>query len=388
MKRILIIHNKYKFFGGEDSNISEEIDLLKKHYDVEYLEYKNSDKFTIYDLFSFINNSNRLANKKLEKVIDEFNPDIAYVHNTWFKINLGVFKVLERKKVKVLIKLHNYRYECCRYFLLKKHLKRRLLCGACGLKRNRGSVFNKFDKESYVKSFLLINYSRKHFNILKNNQVTLLVMNEFQKNFLNEIGIRKEKIEIYPNPIKLSKNGELGYKIKSDYVIFAGRLSDAKGIEELINAWISADKEGLSLKIIGEGPLGKKMKEKFMSNDIKFLGQIEHKETLEYIKNARAIVTATKMYEGQPRLLCEASSYGVPSIYPSFGGMDEFFPNDYKLSFKQYDYSEMKKKISKLNNNELMKNESSRVFNHISKKLNEDELINNFQKIIENEIAR
>ena len=113
MKRILIIHNKYKIFGGEDSNISDEIDLLKKHYDVEYFEYKNSDKFTIYDLFSFINNSNRLANKKLEKVIDEFNPDIAYVHNTWFKINLGAFKVLERKKVKVLIKLHNYRYECC-----------------------------------------------------------------------------------------------------------------------------------------------------------------------------------------------------------------------------------------------------------------------------------
>ncbi len=50
--------------------------------------------------------------------------------------------------------------------------------------------------------------------------------------------------------------------------------------------------------------------------------------TISQIKNARAVITATKMFEGQPRLLCEASSLGIPSIYPSFGGMDDFFPDD------------------------------------------------------------
>ena len=44
------------------------------------------------------------------------------------------------------------------------------------------------------------------------------------------------------------------------------------------------------------------------------------------------------MFEGQPRLISEASAYGIPSIYPSFGGLDEYFPEDYKLSFKQFDY--------------------------------------------------
>ena len=33
------------------------------------------------------------------------------------------------------------------------------------------------------------------------------------------------------------------------------------------------------------------------------------------------------MYEGQPRIFSEASVL-IPTIYPSFGGMDEFFLKD------------------------------------------------------------
>ena len=28
---------------------------------------------------------------------------------------------------------------------------------------------------------------------------------------------------------------------------------------------------------------------------------------------------------------------GIPSIYPSFGGMDEYFPIDYEFKFTQFD---------------------------------------------------
>ena len=50
------------------------------------------------------------------------------------------------------------------------------------------------------------------------------------------------------------------------------------------------------------------------------------------------------MFEGQPRLLFEAASFGVPSIYPSFGGMDEYFPDDYEFSFEQFNYLDLEKK--------------------------------------------
>jgi len=110
MKKILIINTKYKELGGEDSNILDEIDLLSKHHKVEYLEFDNSKKLNIFDLLSFLNNSNFISNKIVSRKIDEFKPDVAYVHNTWFKANLGIFKILKKKKVPVIVKIHNFRY--------------------------------------------------------------------------------------------------------------------------------------------------------------------------------------------------------------------------------------------------------------------------------------
>ena len=44
MKKVLVINNKYKIKGGEDSNIIDEINLLKNKYTVEFLEFDNSKK--------------------------------------------------------------------------------------------------------------------------------------------------------------------------------------------------------------------------------------------------------------------------------------------------------------------------------------------------------
>ena len=98
MKKLLLVNTKYREYGGEDSNILEEKHFLSKYYDVKYLEYDNSSKIGLSDLKSFITNNNRKSNKALLKVFNSFKPDIVYIHNTWFKANLGLFKVLERLK--------------------------------------------------------------------------------------------------------------------------------------------------------------------------------------------------------------------------------------------------------------------------------------------------
>ena len=65
---------------------------------------------------------------------------------------------------------------------------------------------------------------------------------------------------------------------------------------------------------------------------------------LEYISKSIAVVTGTKLYEGHPRLLSEASALGTLSIYPSFGGMDEFSDN-YQFAFEQFNYEDLKSKF-------------------------------------------
>ena len=94
MKKILIINTKYRNFGGEDSNIHDEISLLSKSYDVDYIEFDNNEKFSIYDLISFFTSSNYASNKRMKQYLKQNSPDIAYIHNLWFKGNLGIVKIL------------------------------------------------------------------------------------------------------------------------------------------------------------------------------------------------------------------------------------------------------------------------------------------------------
>ena len=53
MKKILVINTKYKISGGEDTNIIDELEFLRKNYEIQYLEFNNSKKINIFDLFAF-----------------------------------------------------------------------------------------------------------------------------------------------------------------------------------------------------------------------------------------------------------------------------------------------------------------------------------------------
>ena len=383
-QKILIINTKYRIFGGEDSNIADEITLLKKHFDVEYIEFNNSESINIFDLVSFFVNSNILSNKRLKRLINEFNPDTAYVHNTWFKANLRIFKILKKENIKILHKIHNYRFDCARHLKSSKHLKKNLQCPACGIEKHKLGFYNKYYSESFVKSFFLNIYSKRYFKILKNNSISLLVLSNFQKKFLIDIGIHESKLFLYQNPIEINKKLLSEYNSSSKYVVFAGRLVDNKGINELLDVWTRLNSKNLNLKIIGSGENDKFLLEKYDSPSIEFLGHLDNNKVKELIRKSRAVVTGTKLFEGQPRVLLEASSYGVPSLYPSFGGMNDFFPQNYLFTFKQYDYDDLFIKMSNFENEELLNQESQRIIDHVSLNFSEEVLIGKFKKIMDN----
>jgi glycosyltransferase involved in cell wall biosynthesis len=210
------------------------------------------------------------------------------------------------------------------------------------------------------------------------------VLSNFQKKFLIDIGIHQNKLFLYQNPIEINKKLLSEYNSSSKYVVFAGRLVDNKGINELLDIWTRLNPKNLNLKIIGSGENDKFLLEKYDSPSIEFLGHLDNNKVKELIRKSRAVVTGTKLFEGQPRVLLEASSYGVPSLYPSFGGMNDFFPKNYLFTFKQYDYDDLFIKISNFENEELLNQESQRIIDHVSLNFSEEVLIGKFKKIMDN----
>ena len=92
-------------------------------------------------------------------------------------------------------------------------------------------------------------YGSKFFRLLKNYEMKILVLTQFHKNFLKDLDINEEKIYVYPNFINIPIENQ---NSNESYIVYAGRISEEKGIKELINVFSSMGNLNLKLKIIGE----------------------------------------------------------------------------------------------------------------------------------------
>jgi glycosyltransferase involved in cell wall biosynthesis len=380
MKKILVVHNRYQLLGGEDVAVDSEIKFLSKHFEIKKVIFENKLENIFLDTFFLVTGFNLKSKKILNKAINEFNPDLIYLHNSWFKASLSIFKIIEKSKIPTIIKLHNFRYYCTKSFLSRNHLNGEEFCKACGYQGKKYRVINKYFKDSLLKSLLVLIYGKRYFSKLKSNKFKLLVLTEFHKKFLkNKLNINS-KVYIHPNLITLDSFIDDN---KNNTISYAGRISEEKGVDDLVESFIKADLKDTKLQIIGDGPLAKNLKNKFMNNkNIIFHDFIENSNVISLLKGSKAVVTATKLYEGQPTLLCEASLLGVPAIFPKTGGIEEFFPLDYPLSFEQFNYDNLVSIFQNIDSMDSLKDIGSQNKEFISNLLNEQRLLKNFKELI------
>ncbi|MGI4729389.1 MAG: glycosyltransferase, partial [Janthinobacterium lividum] len=108
--KILVIHTSYKYKGGEDTVVSEEINLLQQAgMQVELLEF-NNDKNALRKLLQLPFNiqSYNVAKQKLK----DFKPDLVHIHNLHFGGSPSVIYAIKRSKIPFVITLHNFRLLC------------------------------------------------------------------------------------------------------------------------------------------------------------------------------------------------------------------------------------------------------------------------------------
>lgn len=343
MKKILVVHNRYQLTGGEDIAVDNEIEILKKHFQVKALLFDNKivSKFKFLKLIFTLKNRDSIA--ELQKVYTEFNPDYVYIHNTWFNASLEIFNFLEKKQANVVLKLHNFRYDCTQHFKSKNHLNNKKICPACGYRYKKLQYFNKYFEDSYAKSLFVFLYGRKYIKILLNSNFKIAVLTKFHSEHLINFGLDIARLEIVPNIITNKPIVKSGKMDKS--FVYAGRISNEKGLNELIHAFNEVDVKEMKLKIVGDGPILEQLIQKNKNKNIEFLGQVSNEEVKEIISESTAVITATKLLEGQPTLLHEASLLKKPSIYPKTGGLSEFFPDDDPYSFEQFNYDQLAEKL-------------------------------------------
>lgn len=149
----------------------------------------------------------------------------------------------------------------------------------------------------------------------------IIFVNQFQR---NKLGIAVADKSVYlPNGVDLpSKSGQTDYLsslslVPQKYVLAVGRITQEKGFDYLIDAFLSLNFPDYKLVIAGsmdhKQDYAKKLHEQGDKDNIVFPGYVDG-ERLNQLYTYAALFVLPSYNEGFPLVLLEAMSYGLPVL--------------------------------------------------------------------------
>lgn len=372
--KIYQIHNKYRYFGGEDSVVDEEAKLLKSNgHNVVQLIRDNSEELSLFknklDAFKNISYSKKTL-VMLEQETKKFGiPDIVHVHNIFPLWTYSVFDFFKKKNVPIIMTLHNYR----------------LIWEKLGLFNKDRKKYGYF-KDSNIGSFIISKIINKKKDLLKNVS-KFITHTEFTKQEFSRYVIPDNKLIIKPNFLN-STNKKIQSISEKNNVIFASRISKEKGILSLIKAFEKID---INLDILGDGPLFNKIKKKKFNN-IKLHGNLPRDEVNNFISKSKFLVFPSEWYESFPMTILEAFREGTLVLASNIGSIKSIIKDKFNgILFEPGNTLDLIDKVKWILNNQkecdqIALNANNEFNKKYSSEVNYKQLIDVYEKaIIENE---
>lgn len=311
------------FFGLEADNINySNLGLVKKF---------NSVVDTIYS------KANKL---KIAKVLDTYKPDIVHLHNYNFQITPSILLEIKKRDIKIVQTIHDSQMVCPYHRLY--NFQRNETCIKCVTGAFTNCIKDRCFDDSLFKSAVgaFESYFYHSKGYYEKYIDTYISPSKFLANLIkNRV---KKNIDIVPNFTKTQLKNDTDKS--KDYYLYYGRLSDEKGILELIEIFKETN---LNLLIIGKGSLEKEVEVKTKNNPkIDFIGPKYGINLFNIVKNAKYVVQPSKGFENCPMTIIESFSLGVPVIGANHSGFVDLI-EDGKTGYL-IDFSNKSKAVAKL----------------------------------------
>ena len=327
---VAIVHNYYGKLSGEETVI-ENLAALLAVRGVSVCRFSCSsadieDKLSGKMAPFFSGMHNPFAAKSFGEFLKSNRPDVVHIHNLYPLISPSILPVCKAFGVPVVMTVHNFRLVCPNGLLLSKGE----ICHRCLGGREYWCIMRNCEN-SFLKSmgYALRTAAARLLRRYYDNVDHFIFLSEFQKNILVSEGLPADRVSVLANPLSfdmkippapLYKGGNSSFKDGGGYVAYVGRISPEKDIFSLLAAARGLGK--IPFKFAGDyHRLPEVLKNKPMN--VEFLGQLGAKEIVEFYRNARIVVFATRCYEGFPTVLLEAMSHGLPIVCSRIGGLPE-----------------------------------------------------------------
>lgn len=166
-------------------------------------------------------------------------------------------------------------------------------------------------------------------------KVQFLTISNSTKNDIEKKGIQKDRIAVLPMGITAPLDIKKYPKERNATVIFVGRLSPTKGIDDALRAISELKKRHINCKIwvVGRGEkefelyIRKLTEELGIKDRVKFFGFVSEKEKFALMSKAHILVVPSKK-EGWGLIVGEASLVGTPAVVYNVNGLKDIVRNN------------------------------------------------------------
>jgi glycosyltransferase involved in cell wall biosynthesis len=325
--KIIIVHNEYKFGGGEDVVVRQEISLLNSagHCVLPYI--RNNRELENRGVLGRLMIAPKAAwawdtKRDFDRLLKQEKPDVVHVHNTLTMISPAVYWSCAEAHVPVVQTLHNFRLFCP----AGTYYRNGHICEECRTANLTRSVRYACYRNSRPTTAVVAGTLAIHRGVgtWHGKINTYIAFHQFAKRKCIEGGLPAEKISIKPNFVTPDPGAGSGPTSgKGEYAIFVGRLTPEKGIGTLLKAW-ELLKIRVPLVIIGEGPLALMVAEAVARIPVvDYKGRLPREQVVQAMKAARFLIFPSEWYEGFPVTIAEAFACGLPVIASGLGAMEE-----------------------------------------------------------------
>lgn len=318
--KVLLVHNEYGKFSGEEAAFYGLVNLLRQHgHEVQAFVRRTAELSPglagkVYAFTSGIW-SFQVAGQ-FEDAIRSFRPDIVHIQNLFPLISPSVVSVSARHGIPLVMGCHNYRLFCPTGLMLRNGE----VCSKCAV----GSAFNciRYNCEGWVPKS--VGYAVRHTvanPLLLRHVDRFIVLSHFQRDRFVEWGVDHDRICVIPNFLpRPSDESTPPPASAGDYVAFLGRLSPEKGIPDLLAAAKACP--GIPFRIAGHAATMPDALRDPPSN-VKFVGELPREEVAGFLRGARFLVVPSVWYEAFGIVAIEAMAQGRPVIASRIGALSD-----------------------------------------------------------------
>ena len=316
--KILIVHNNYGKYSGEEAVVDKMAAMLTAHGH-EVVFYRRTTEgvreSAIGKIRGFLSGIYSPSGVRgMRGALRRERPDVVNVHNLYPFISPAALFECKKAGIPVVMTIHNFRLICPTGLFMRNGMP----CERCLERRNEWSCVRYNCEHSRLKSlgYTLRNVFACWTGAYRKNVDVFACITDFQRQKLIAAGYNANKLVVIPNflPIPNQYENRVG-----KYIAFCGRISSEKGVDLILD--VARRNPHIAFKLAGE-VRDKELIQNLPSN-CELEGYLSGESLSRFYRDAAFFVMASKWYEGFPMAILEAACYGKPTIGPAHGGFTE-----------------------------------------------------------------